>query len=164
MSKLMTSIIVASLLTLFIASLAGICSESPNEWQTTLERNIYNASNSSVVIFMYRYDNTTQTVIVPINQTVIEKGDSYAITFVIGKTRSLSQNVTVIVREINGGYAIPSENTGETPPEDGGRKSLTLASASEKLSHRGVVSVGIAAAVSFIIGIIAFIFAKRSLK
>lgn len=56
------------------------------------------------------------------------------------------------------------EIPGKTPPEDGGRKSLTLASASGRLSHRDVVSVGIAAVASFIIGIIAFIFAKRSLK
>jgi len=67
--------------------------------------------NGSAVIIIYYTENNTQTIVVPINSTIIESGGRYAISFSVNNTRSLGE-FTVTVE---GGPTDRGPSHGEVP-------------------------------------------------
>ena len=125
--------------------------------------------NDSAVIVVYYYGNNTQTIIVPINHTIIEDGGRYTITFVVNNTRSLGEfTVTVEGRAVYGTptptetptYA-PTETPTANVSENG---TLDILESIGENTHTGFYNVVLALVISAAIAGIVLIEMKRLLK
>jgi len=117
--------------------------------------------NDSAVIIVYYYGNNTQTIIVPINHTIIEDGGRYTITFVVNNTRSLGEfTVTVEGRAVYGA-PVPTETPTANVSED---NTIGILEARGENTHPGLSNVILALVISAAIAGIVLIGMKKLLK